>query len=231
MTAGLKFFGNSGLAKGGGDCHTKTLNWRLSVGSTMSSFTNKSQSISQNQLKGNDCRERSLTYDLDAGHAWYLVHCKPNCEQIAFRNLENQDFPAFLPLQKLTNRKSTGFQTRILPMFPGYMFVAQNPVAGQWRKINSTRGVARLVCLAAEPTPVPMFIMKELFERCDANGVFQRSEKLVNGDNVRISQGPFSGMIGKIIDIEPSQRVYLLLDFLGQKSKIAIDSSGVIPIS
>lgn len=192
---------------------------------------NKSLCISQNQPKGNDFRERSLTNDLDAGHAWYLVHCKSNSEQIALRNLENQDFPAFLPLQKLTKRKSSGFQTRIRPMFPGYMFVAQDPDAGQWRKINSTRGVARLVCLAAEPTPVPMFIMNELFERCDGNGVFQRSEKLVNGDNVKISQGPFSGMIGKIIDIEPSQRVHLLLDFLGQKSRIAIDSRGVIPIS
>ena len=150
---------------------------------------------------------------------------------MALRNLENQDFTAFLPLQKLTNRKSSGFQTRIRPLFPGYMFVAQDPIAGQWRKINSTRGVARLVCLAAEPTPVPLLIMNELFERCDANGVFQRSEKLVNGDVVKISQGPFSGMIGKIVEIEPSHRVHLLLDFLGQKSRMAIDSRGVIPIS
>jgi transcriptional antiterminator RfaH len=204
---------------------------RLLVGAKTSSFMNDSPYISQIQPKVNDCRERSLTYDLDAGHAWYLVHCKPNSEQMALRNLENQDFTAFLPLQKLTNRKSSGFQTRIRPLFPGYMFVAQDPIAGQWRKINSTRGVARLVCLAAEPTPVPLLIMNELFERCDANGVFQRSEKLVNGDVVKISQGPFSGMIGKIVEIEPSHRVHLLLDFLGQKSRMAIDSRGVIPIS
>lgn len=192
---------------------------------------NKSLFISQNQPKGNDCRKLSLTNDIDARYAWYLVHCKPNSEQIALRNLENQNFHAFLPLQKITNRKSSSFQTRTRPMFPGYMFVAQDPVAGQWRKINNTRGVARIVCLAAEPTPVPLLIMNELFERCDANGVFQRSEKLVNGDNVKIAQGPFSGMIGKIIDIEPSQRVHLLLDFLGQKSRIAIDGRGIIPIS
>ena len=192
---------------------------------------NKSLFNSQNQPKGNDCRKLSLTNDIDARHAWYLVHCKPNSEQIALRNLENQNFHAFLPLQKITNRKSSSFQTQIRPMFPGYMFVAQDPVAGQWRKINNTRGVARIVCLAAEPTPVPLLIMNELFERCDANGVFQRSEKLVNGDNVKIAQGPFSGMIGKIIDIEPSQRVHLLLDFLGQKSRIAIDGRGIIPIS
>jgi transcriptional antiterminator RfaH len=190
----------------------------------------KSLYISQNQPKGNDFRERSLTYERDVGQAWYLVHCKPNCEQMALRNLENQNFPAFLPLQNLTNRKGICFQTRVRPLFPGYMFVAQDPDAGQWRKINSTRGVARLVCLAADPTPVPLIIMNQLFERCDVNGLFQQSVNIVTGDNVKISQGPFSGMIGKIIEIEPSQRIHLLLDFLGQKSKITIGSRDITPI-
>lgn len=191
----------------------------------------ESVSGSQNQQKGNDSRELSLTYGRDTGQLWYLVHCKPNGEQMALRNLENQGFTTFLPLQKLTNRKGNGFQTRIRPLFPGYMFVAQDPDAGQWRKINSTRGVARLVCLAAGPTPLPLFIMDQLFERCDAEGVFQQSVNLITGDNVKISQGPFSGMIGKIIEIEPSQRVHLLLDFLGRKSRLAIDSRGVTPIT
>ena len=186
---------------------------------------------SQNQQKGNDCRERSLIYDRDAGQVWWLVHCKPNGEQMALRNLENQNFPAFLPLQKPTNRKGTGFQTRIRPLLPGYMFVGQIPHAGQWPKINSTRGVARLVCVAAVPTPVPLVIINQMFERCDSKGVFQQSVDLVTGQNVKISQGPFSGIIGKIIEIEPSQRVHLLFDFLGQKSRMSVDSRGVAPIS
>jgi transcriptional antiterminator RfaH len=183
-----------------------------------------------NQLKDNDSRARSLPYERDTDQVWYIVHCKPNSEQIAFRNLANQDFSAFLPLQKLTNRKGISFQTRTRPLFPGYMFVAQNPNAGQWRKINNTRGVARLVCLAADPTPVPRIVMNQLFEHCDGNGVFRQSVNLVTGDNVKISQGPFSGMIGKIIEIEPSQRVHLLLDLLGQKSKMTIDRRAITPI-
>jgi len=111
------------------------------------------------------------------------------------------------------------------------MFVAQNPGGGQWRKINSTRGVARLVCLAKDPAPVPFIIMNQLFERCDSNGVFQQSVNLATGDNVKITQGPFSGMIGKINEIEPSQRVHLLLDCLGQKSKMTIDSRHIIRIA
>ena len=117
-------------------------------------------------------------HHLAGGQVWYLVHCKPNGEQLALRNLKNQDFPAFLPLQKLTRRKGTAFQTRLRPLFPGYMFVAQDPTAGQWRQINNTRGVARLVRLGAEATPVPQTIMHQLFARCDATGVLSTKREL-----------------------------------------------------
>lgn len=181
--------------------------------------------------KENDNRKRSLAYHFAAGQVWYLVHCKPNGEQMALRNLENQDFSAFLPLQELTRRNDAAFQTRLRPLFPGYIFVAQDPTAGQWRKINNTRGVARLVCFAAKPTPVPLTIMEQLFEQCDATGVFQQCTNLVAGNNAKITQGPFVDSIGTIIDIDPEQRVNLLLDFMGQKSTLTIDSTSVMPTS
>ena len=174
---------------------------------------------------------QSPAHHLAPGQVWYLVHCKPNGEQMALRNLKNRDFPAFLPLQKLTRRKGASFQTQIRPLFPGYMFVAQDPAVGQWRKIKNTRGVAQLVRLAAEPTPVPPTIMDHLFARCDATSVFQQSATLVAGDDARITQGPFAGAIAKIIEIDPSQRVHLLLDFMGQTSTLTIDASRVLPTS
>ena len=172
---------------------------------------------------------QSTVCDAADRQAWYLVHCKPNGEQIALRNLKNQRFLVFLPLQKLTLPKRHAFQTKFRPLFPGYIFVAQNPSTGQWSKINNTRGVARLVRLAAEPIPVPAKIMHQLFERCDGTGVFQPIMNLVTGDDAKISQGPFAGTIGKIIDIDPGQRVHLLLDFMGQKSTLTVDSEGISP--
>jgi transcriptional antiterminator RfaH len=174
---------------------------------------------------------RSPAHHLTAGQVWYLVHCKPNGEQMALRNLENQGFPAFLPLQKLTRRKGAAFKTQLRPLFPGYMFVAQDPTAGQWHKINNTRGVARLVRLAAEPTPLPPAIMDQLFARCDAASVFQQSATLVSGDDAKITQGPFAGAIAKIIKIDPHQRIHLLLDFMGQTSTLTIDVGGVTQTS
>ena len=173
--------------------------------------------------------KQSAAHNIDAGQSWYLVHCKPNGENIALRNLENQGFYAFLPLQKLTSRKGAVFQTKLRPLFPGYMFVAQEPASGQWRKINSTRGVAKLVCLGTEPTPVPPTIIEQLFARCDETGVFQQSAELVAGTDAKITQGPFAGAVAKIAEIDAGLRVHLLLDFMGQKSKLELDGDSVVP--
>ena len=191
---------------------------------------NKPLSSSLNQPKAKDHSEGCLpVHYIKDGQAWYLVHCKSNSEKMALRNLDNQGFSSFMPLQEVTRRRGVTFQTKLKPLFPGYIFVAQNPFAGQWRKINNTRGVARLVSLGAGPTPVPPTIMNQLFERCDATGIFQQSVNLVTGDNVKISQGPFSGTIGKIIEIEPDQRVHLLFNFMGQTSKLELDITAVAP--
>ena len=41
---------------------------------------------------------------------WYLAQCKPNATHIAIRNLDNQGFASFLPLQEDTKRKGKGLR-------------------------------------------------------------------------------------------------------------------------
>jgi transcriptional antiterminator RfaH len=106
--------------------------------------------------------------------AWYLAHCKPNAERVAHQNLENQDFNTFLPLQKVTKRKAQTFQTPSRPLFPGYIFVQIDSAKGGWRKINNTRGVARLVRFGPYPCPVPPIVMQSLFASCNEDNIFDQ---------------------------------------------------------
>ena len=112
---------------------------------------------------------------------WYLVHCKPNAAQTAVRNLENQSFGTFLPLQESTKRKGKIFQRQVCPLFAGYLFVHLNPDQAQWRQVNSTRGVARLVCLGEEPSVVPESIVAALMARCDEQNVLRQMSKPQSG--------------------------------------------------
>ena len=165
---------------------------------------------------------------------WYLLQCMPNAAQIAVRNLKNQGFRTFLPLQEITKRKGKIFHRQIRPLFVGYLFVQLHPSKGQWRQVNSTRGVSRLVSLGAEPSQVPNEIVAALMVRCDKQSILrQTSEIQANqshvGSQVQISLGPFSGYIATITEIEPNDRINILIEIMGQKTKVAINAGALQP--
>jgi len=140
---------------------------------------------------------------------WYLVQCKPNAAQIAVRNLENQSFGTFLPLQEITKRKGKIFQRQIRPLFPGYLFVQIDPDQGPWRQVNSTRGIARLVRLGAEPSVVPNEIVEALMARCDKQSILRQtsetqSSQLHTGNQAKVTQGPFSGLLQQSATSSPT---------------------------
>lgn len=170
-------------------------------------------------------------YDL----RWYLVQCKPNAAQIALRNLENQSFDTFLPLQEITKRKGKIFHRQICPLFPGYIFVKLHIDQGPWRQVNSTRGVSRLVCLGAKPSEVSIELVETLMARCDKKGIFRQtnetqSSQFNTGNQVQVTQGPFSGFISTITDIEPNNRINILIEIMGQTTKVAINAGALQPI-
>ena len=161
---------------------------------------------------------------------WYLAQCKPNATQIAIRNLENQGFKSFLPLQEGTKRKGKGFQQQIRPLFPGYLFVQLDADKGPWRKINSTRGIARLVRLGAKLSVVPNAIITGLMARCDEMTIIQHAGSLAAGDQAQVTRGPFSGFFATISDVEPNARISILLDIMGQETTVSIDAAALEPI-
>ncbi len=166
---------------------------------------------------------------------WYLVQCKPNAAQIAVRNLENQRFGTFLPLQEITKRKGKIFQRQIRPLFPGYLFVQIDPDQGPWRQVNSTRGVSRLVRLGAKPSVVPIEIVEALMARCDEECVLRQTSKTQSSQlhadsQAQVTQGPFSGFIATISDIEPNNRINILIEIMGQTTKVAINAGALQPV-
>lgn len=156
---------------------------------------------------------------------WFLAQLKPNCAQIALRHLERQGFECFLPLERSTKRRGSRFASRLLPYFPGYMFVAFHNHSAPWRAIRSTQGVARLVSFGAEPTQVPNHIIEELVQNCDEDGCVRNCASLAAGDRVRIASGPFGSFIGQVDRIGREERVWVLLDIMGKATRVALTNS------
>ena len=158
----------------------------------------------------------------DRGTTWFLAQLKPNGGQMADRNLTRQGFRTFIPLEEGTVRRGGRFVTASMPLFPGYIFVALNTAAGQWRPIKSTYGITRLVSFGQEPAQVPLALMSQLMLRCDASGKLLPPRLLNPGDQVRIASGPFAEFVGQVETIAPDRRVFVLMELMGGQTRVAV---------
>lgn len=158
----------------------------------------------------------------ERGTSWFLAQLKPNCANIAERNLKLQGFRTFLPTEDGTKRVRGKFVTAPRPLFPGYIFVQIDTAAGNWRTINSTHGITRLVSFGKEPAPVPLDIVSQLMLRGDATGKLLPPERLKPGDQVCLTSGPFADFVGRIEAIAPERRVWVLMEIMGGQTRVAV---------
>lgn len=154
---------------------------------------------------------------------WYLIQFKPSSHLLAKRNLRQQGFKTFLPMQKITLRKASRFVNDLRPLFPGYMFVSVNSELAPWTKINSTIGVSKLVSFNGKPKPLPPQLISGLMLRCDASGTFLPQKNLSKGDSVELLTGPFAKFIATVETIDHKLRIWILMDFMGQKTRMQLN--------
>ena len=154
--------------------------------------------------------------------SWYIVQFKRNSHRIAVRNLSQQGFKTFLPLQSLTRQNQAKFLTNIEPLFPGYMFVSIDLGKEPWHKINSTLGVSRLICQDRIPMKVPQEIVSALMSRCDSSGLLLPPESLASGDSVKILSGALANFIATVETVDSKQRIWVLMEIMGQVTRVQV---------
>ena len=158
----------------------------------------------------------------DPGTTWFLAQLKPNSAQIANKNLGRQGFRTFLPMEEETRQRNGKFVTANKPLFPGYIFVALNVATGLWRTVNSTYGITRLVSFGKEPAAVPLGLVSQLMLRCNASGKLLPPKLIKPGDQVALTTGPFANFVAEVERIAPDRRVWVLMDIMGGKTRVAV---------
>jgi transcriptional antiterminator RfaH len=153
---------------------------------------------------------------------WFILQFKPNSHHLAAKNLNRQGFETFLPLHNTTSRQSSRFINTSKPLFPGYMFIAFDRTEFEWHKINNTYGVTRLVNINSFLRSIPTKFVENLMKRYDLSGNLLPIKKLKKGDQVQILKGPFANYVANVETYEDDQRIWLLMDLMGRRSKIKI---------
>jgi len=158
---------------------------------------------------------------------WFILQFKSNSHDLAAKNLTRQGFEIFLPLNDTTSRRLSRFINTSKPLFPGYMFIRFDRKKSEWHKINNTYGVSRLMTVDSILRSVPDIFVDSLMKRYDLSGKLIPIQKLKKGDQVKVLTGPFANFIATIEEYETDQRIWILMDLMGRKTKIQTPSDAL----
>ena len=148
---------------------------------------------------------------------WIVATYKANEVKRVQRNLLNQNFDFYLP--KITAKKiNTKPKEEVL--FPGYIFVNTNLENDNARK--ETIGIKNIIkfgdkitCISDEEIEAMQMVEK----KSKINPVVSQ---IKIGQEVKIAEGPLTGIIAKVCSFPSKERVGILLSFLGSIRRVTI---------
>jgi transcriptional antiterminator RfaH len=149
------------------------------------------------------------------------VQTRPSQDERAEKELTNQGFEVFFPKARVAIIKAGKRDTIIRPLLRGWGFVEFDEKRDRWQPINSTRGVARLLCVpSGNGFPIPMPVRER--EMASLRDVVTENDNAVPvhieplppispGTIIRLLYDPFKGEHAEVEFDGPSKVKVLLL--------------------
>lgn len=152
--------------------------------------------------------------------AWFTIYTKPAKEDSVAEQLRNAGLHVLNPKVKLRKFYKGKIVEKIEPLFPNYIF-AEFDLMRYHRMVKYTRGV-RYIIFRDRPVELPDFVVTELRNRTDSDGVVKiESGKLNPDDRVVIKYGPFKDFYGIFErELNREERVLILLEILNARIEI-----------
>ncbi len=170
---------------------------------------------------------------------WYVVNTVTGYEykvkeklemMINSMELQQNIYRVVVPEQKTVEIKNGVRKEKTTKMFPGYVLVEMVMSDEAWYIVRNTQGVTGFIGSSgkgAKPIPLlPQEVDKILgtmgLSRIDA------TKELEPGHKVKILDGPFKDMTGKIINIDmKTQKLNISVDLFGQETSVEVDLSDI----
>jgi transcriptional antiterminator RfaH len=125
-----------------------------------------------------------------------------------------------------TLKSGNRFQRVEKLLFPGYIFVRCDIHSQDIRTLNATMGLSRVVRgLGSGPGILPDAFVVSLMVACGHGGMFK--DQVTAGQKVRIFDGPFVGLVGKVMSADANGRLRILIDLISGARTLSVDTNAV----
>jgi transcriptional antiterminator NusG len=166
------------------------------------------------------------------GRSWYVLHTYSGYEDNVARNLrqrtesmgmEDKIFQVIVPREKKIRVKNGKRRTIEERLFPGYVLVEMIVTEDSWYVVRNTPNVTGFVGSGTTPTPVSKDEIDRLLSRMGDDEPKYKID-VVEGDSVRIMDGPFKEFEGKISDVNDAKgTVKVLVNVFGRETPVELD--------
>lgn len=160
---------------------------------------------------------------------WYCLKAKTKREHIAARILKSRtEFEVFCPRVSVIKKTVRGPKVFTEALFPGYLFCKFN-LATSFRMVVHSQNVTGIVKFGNKTPHIPLQAIEKLKAAIPKGTAEIKTPAIQEGELVEIIQGCFEGESGEVTKIDPiSDRVFLLIEFLGNHVEIEVPSHTII---
>lgn len=163
---------------------------------------------------------------------WYAVHTYAGYENTVLRNLkqrieslamQNKIFNVLVPTEKKIKIKSGKRVPTEEKVYPGYVLVDMIVDDESWYVVRNTPRVTGFVGSGTVPVPLSQKEIDELFGRMGAD-VAKHKIDLEIGEEVKIEDGPFKELEGKVAEVDDLRgKVKVLVNMFGRETPVELD--------
>ncbi len=161
-------------------------------------------------------------------HPWYVVRVKPRFEKWVTLHLQGKGYEVYLPLYRQRKRRSGGYRSVELPLFPQYVFCRFD--SRRRLPILQTPGVHQVVASGGRLLPVEEGQVEAVRQVAESKLSAEPWPCLREGQRVWIHDGPLRNVEGILADVKDHCRLVVNVTLLQRAVAVEIDRDWASPV-
>jgi len=169
---------------------------------------------------------------IQQGKNWYVLHTYSGYEEAVVRNfkqriesmgMEDKIFNVLVPTEKKIKIKKSKRVIEEEKIYPGYVLVEMIVTDDSWYVVRNTPRVTGFIGAGTLPTPISLEEIKDLKKRMGVKEPKYKIDVAIN-DPVKITDGPFKDLDGKISEIDEKRgKIKVLVSMFGRETPVELD--------
>jgi len=169
--------------------------------------------------------------ELTGARCWYAIHTYSGYEEAVARylkqrveslSMEDKIFNVIVPKEKKIKVKSGRRTTIEEKIYPGYVLVDMMVTDESWYVVRNTPRVTGIGGTGITPVPLSKKEIEDIFSRMNVDTKHKMDIEM--GDAVKIEDGPFKELEGKVNEVDEARgKVKVLVSMFGRETPVELD--------